>query len=187
MLKMIAIADTCFLIDWIRYRRREILFQLFNIVFVPESVLNEIKSEKTIMWICEKLIEGKLVLFTETSDIISEARSLVERSRSIPHMIGVDYPEAMCLVVGRLYGYTVLTENRGALMVPLVFNEYRNVKVWRSLEIIYEALKRNIIRVENNDFEKYFKEYCEDTYHIFPRRDLEQILRELKCMRERKN
>ena len=72
-------------------------------------------------------------------------------------------------------------------MIPLVFNDYRHVKVWRSLEIIYEALRSNIIRVEDNNFEKYFKEYSEDTYHIFPKKDLEQIVGELKCMKEKRD
>ncbi len=183
----IAVIDTCLLIDWVRYRRREILFQLFNIIFVPESVLNEIKSENTIVWISEELAKGRLALFTETSDVISEARSLIERSRIIPHMISIDYPEAVCLAAGKLYGYTVLTENKGALMAPLVFDDYGYVKVWRSLEIIYEALKRRIIEIENNNFEKYFKEYSEDTYHMFPRRDLERVIGELKCLKGKRD
>jgi hypothetical protein len=41
-----AIADTCFLIDWARYR--DILFKVFNVVFTPETVLREVKSEGTI-------------------------------------------------------------------------------------------------------------------------------------------
>ena len=46
-----AIADTCFLIDWAYWRHRDVLFKVFNVVFVPESVLREVKSEYIIEWI----------------------------------------------------------------------------------------------------------------------------------------
>jgi len=39
-----AIADTCFLIDWARYRHRDVLFKLFKTVFVLETILREVKS-----------------------------------------------------------------------------------------------------------------------------------------------
>jgi hypothetical protein len=42
-----AVADTCFLIDWSRYRKMGSIFRLFKVIFVPENVLNEIESERT--------------------------------------------------------------------------------------------------------------------------------------------
>ncbi|MCC6060950.1 MAG: hypothetical protein LM578_05425 [Desulfurococcaceae archaeon] len=41
-----AIADTCFLIDWARYRHRDVLFKLFKTVFVPETILREVNKRK---------------------------------------------------------------------------------------------------------------------------------------------
>jgi len=38
-----AIADTSFLVDWARYGKRDPIFQVFDVVYVPESVLRELK------------------------------------------------------------------------------------------------------------------------------------------------
>lgn len=115
---MFAIADTCFLIDWARYRRRDILFKLFAAVFVPEQVLDEVRSENTIAWIAEGLARDRLALYTPIRDDIEEARRLVEASRAIPHIPSLDLPEALCLVVGMRRGYVVLTENRVPYWYP---------------------------------------------------------------------
>ncbi len=172
-----AIADTCLLIDWAYWRRRDVLFKLFNTVFIPEAVLREVRSEQTIEWVATSLAEGYLALITETSDVIELATRLVERTRLIPGLRGVDMPEAICLAIGKLRGYVVLTENRGALMAVDLLEELSSVTVWRSLEIIREVIKRGLI---NEEPEKIFKEYEVDTKHRFPRTDLEVVLHELK-------
>ncbi len=172
-----AIADTCFLIDWALWKRRDVIFDLFKVVFTPELVLREVRSERTLEWITDMLTRGSLALFTETPDILDIARSLVERSRMIPGLRGVDLPEAVCLAAGKLRGYLVLTENRGALMAVDLLEELRDVKVWRALEVIAEALRRDIIKTSNPRV--IFKEYEDETHHRFPRRDLEVILDEL--------
>ena len=168
----IAIADTCFIIDWARYRNREIIFRVFDIVFIPEAVLREIKSGTTITWVARGLASGKLSLYTESEDEVEEARSLIIRSRRISHMIPVDLPEALCIVIGRRKGYTVLTENKGAIMATDIFDEYRGVIVWKALEILLTAQLEGVLSAGCNDSSKVFKEYEEDTLHIFPRRDL---------------
>jgi len=172
-----AIADTCFLIDWAYWRYRDVLFQIFQTVFIPESVLREVKSEHTIEWIATSLASGKLALFTETSDVIELATRLVEKTRSVPGLRGVDMPEAICLAIGKLRSYIVLTENRGALMAVDFLEELSGVVVWRSLELIREALKRKLLSEEP---EQVFKGYEVDTKHRFPRTELEVVLNELK-------
>lgn len=183
----IAIADTCFIIDWARYRNREIIFKVFDIVFVPESVLREIRSGTTISWVARGLASGKLSLYTESEDEIEEARALITRSRRISHMIPVDLPEALCLVIGRRRGYIVLTENKGAIMATDIIDEYRGVTVWRALEILLTAQLEGVLRIECSDSSKVFKEYEEDTLHIFPRRDLIEAVGRIEqeiCRRE---
>ncbi len=96
-----AVADTCFLIDWARYRHRDILFQVFRTVFVPEDVLNEIRSENTVTWVADALAHDKLSLYTPLADEVEEARRLVEESRLNSRMPAVDLPEALCLAIGR--------------------------------------------------------------------------------------
>jgi len=173
-----AIADTCFLIDWSLWRRRDAIFELFRTIFVPETVMREVVSADTIEWITDALIKGVLSLFTETPDILEEARVLVEKSRSIPVLRGVDLPEAICLVVGRRRGYIVLTENRGALMIADILEEYRKVKVWRALEVIANLIKKRLLRTR--DPTEIFNEYERETYHRFPRGELEVVIDELR-------
>ncbi len=167
-----AIADTCFLIDWARYRHRDLLFRLFKSVFVPESVLRKVKSEGTISWIAHWLARGGLALYTEASDEADEARRLVEEARRAPSVIPVDVPEALCLAVGRRRGYVVLTENRGALMARDVIPGYGGVVVWRALEIITELQLGGHLPVDCSDPGARYLEYEEDTRHLFPRKDL---------------
>ncbi|RLF07296.1 MAG: hypothetical protein DRJ60_02980 [Thermoprotei archaeon] len=83
---MIAIADTCFIIDWSTYRRRDEIFKIFELVLIPEQVLSEVISENTIAWISHALAMGKFHLYTPTPDILNEADSIVRASYSNPQM-----------------------------------------------------------------------------------------------------
>ncbi len=187
MLPKFAIADTCFLIDWAKYRRRDLLFKLFNVVYVTESVIREIKSEDTISWISGMLAAGKLALYTETNDEINEARELMDRTRTVPIMIHVDLPEALCLVIGRRRGYTVLTENRGAIMSTEFIDKYKDVVVWRALEILLAGQLVGHLNIDCTNPEKIFLEYEEDTLHIFPRKDYENAIKEVRKRCRKKN
>ncbi|MGB9730169.1 MAG: hypothetical protein ACP5GU_08175 [Thermoprotei archaeon] len=187
MLHRFAIADTCFLIDWAKYRRRDLLFKLFNVVYVTESVIREIKSEDTISWISGMLAAGKLALYTETNDEINEARELMDKTRAVPIMIHVDLPEALCLVIGKRRGYTVLTENRGAIMSTEFIDKYKDVVVWRALEILLAGQLSGYLNIDCADPEGIFLEYEEDTLHIFPRKDYENAIKEVRKRCRKKN
>ena len=176
----IAIIDTCFLIDWIKYRNKDILFKIFNVIYVPEEVLREIVSENTLREIVHYLSEGKLILYTPTRDVVSEAYRLMNFVNSLKWVRTIEYPEAICLAVGYLYGYIVITENRGAIQIPEIVPGYERVIVWRSLEILKEAILRRLIHVSNvQDLERVFYEYEKDTKHYFPRKELKQVIEEL--------
>ncbi|MET1100855.1 MAG: hypothetical protein ABWW69_00020 [Pyrodictiaceae archaeon] len=180
--ELFAIADTCFLIDWARYRRRDVLFQLFRTVFVPEQVLDEVRSENTIAWIAHWLARGALALYTPFFDEIEEARRLIEQSHVHPQLPAMDLPEALCLVVGRRRGYIVLTENRAALLAPRLLQGLENVRVWRALEILLEAVKRRILQPNCSNPRSVFDEYSEDTLHIFPSKALNRAVEEVSSL-----
>ncbi len=170
-----AVVDTCFLVDWARFRRRDILFEVFGAVWLPEPVLGEVKSEDTLGWIAAKLAERKLAMLPETPELRARALGLMTTVSSRLSTPLVDYPEALCLVAGKELGLTVLTENRGALAVPRLVGEYADVRVWRSLEVLAEAVGMG--RADCMAFD----EYREDAAHEFPRRDLEKVLSRLGC------
>jgi len=169
-----AIADTSFLVDWARYSNRELIFRVFDTVFIPESVLREIKLPPAVDWVAESLASDKMALFTETSELEAEARRLMAMSRERP-LKRIDFPEAVCLAVGLRYGYVVLTENGGAYFAPKILG--LNVVVWRAFEVIVEAWRRGYI---NNVVEE-LRKYERETLHLFRKKDWEYICQQTRC------
>jgi len=159
-----AIADTSFLVDWAKYSRRDVLLKLFEVVYVPESVLRELKLPPAIDWVADCLASDAFALFTETPELEEEARRLMAMSRGKP-LKRIDYPEAVCLAAGLKYGYVVLTENGGAYFAPRVLG--LSVTVWRAFEVIVEAWRRGLVE----SLAEELKRYEEETLHLFRRRD----------------
>ncbi|QXJ32325.1 DNA-binding protein [Saccharolobus shibatae] len=164
---MIAVADTSFLIDWVRYSKRDLIFQLFNLIYLPDSVFNEVRSERTLLWIAQGLENNKLAIFPELPQIREEALRLVYETRRLP-VRPVDYPEAYCVAVGKAEGYTVLTENGGAVALVNYYKEYRDVKIMRALEVLIQLHNRGLITDIRNEIEEYNKQ----TGHRFSSKDL---------------
>ncbi|MCC6034085.1 MAG: hypothetical protein LM567_01095 [Desulfurococcaceae archaeon] len=162
-----AIADTSFIIDWVRYSKSKSIFKIFDLIYIPESVLAEIKSERTLIWISESLEEGKLAIFPELPDISREALDLVAKSRRFP-VRPVDYPEAFCLVVGKRFNLIVLTENGGALALRSYDPEYHDVVVWRAIDVLYKLWRLNYV----NSFKEELELYQRETKRIYPKQDL---------------
>jgi len=161
-----AVADTSFIVDWARYSKRDVLLELFEVVYVPESVLRELKSPPAVDWVADCLASDKFALFTESPRVEEEARRLMAMSRGKP-LKRIDYPEAVCLAVGLMYRHTVLTENSGAYFAPRVLGI--DVTVWRAFEVIVEAWRRSLIE----DLVGELRRYEEETFHLFRRRDWE--------------
>ncbi|MEZ0249081.1 MAG: DNA-binding protein [Thermoproteus sp.] len=169
-----AIADTSFLVDWARYSKRDLLFGVFEVVHIPESVLKEIKLPPAIDWVAQSLAAGRMALFTETQDVENEARRLMALSRDRP-LKRIDLPEAICLAAGVKYGYTVLTENGGAYFAPRVLG--LGVTVWRAFEVLVEAWRSGLV----GDLAGELRRYEEETLHLFRRRDWEYVCRMTRC------
>jgi hypothetical protein len=162
-----AIADTSFIIDWVKYSRSKLLFKAFHVVYMPESVLAEVRSEGSLTWISEGLEEGGLAIFPELPDVSREALNLVARSRRLP-IRPVDYPEAFCLVAGRRLNLVVLTENGGAIALRDYDPEYSNVEVWEGIDVLYKLWKSKYV----NSFKDELELYQRETKRIYSRRDL---------------
>jgi hypothetical protein len=162
-----AVADASFLIDWARYSRSKLLFKLFEVVFIPESVLAELRGEKTLTWVAQGLEEGKLAVLPELPDASREALQLVSRSRRLP-VRAVDYPEAYCMVIGRDLGYTVLTENGGALAVRDYDPAFAGVEVLRALDVLYRLWRLGHLE----SFKEELKLYERETKRLYTARDL---------------
>jgi hypothetical protein len=162
-----AVADTSFLIDWIRYSKSKLIFKIFDVIYIPESVLAEIRSERSLLWIAEGLEKGGLAVFPELPDISREALNLVSKSRRLP-VRPVDYPEAFCLVVGKRLDLVVLTENGGAIALKSYDPEYSSVIVWRGIDVLHALWRAGYV----NSFKDELELYQQETKHIYSRRDL---------------
>ncbi len=134
-------------------------------MWIPEPVLNEVKSEGTLSWITNKLAEGKFALFPELGNYRDEALRLMELSTRYP-VRRLDYPEAYCIAVSSDRGYVVLSENGGAYASQFL---YARARVWRAFEVLAELLRMGLI--DKSEFYKYERE----TLHRFSRRDLERL------------
>ncbi len=141
--------------DWARYSNRNLLFRLFDVVHVPESVLREIKLPPAVDWVAESLAAGNMALFTETPDVEEEARRIMAAGRNKP-LKRVDFPEAVCLAAGVRFGYVVLTENGGAYFAPRVLD--LGVEVWRAFEVIVEAWRAGYVEDVVGELRRYERE-----------------------------
>ena len=170
-----AVADTPFIIDWVRYSKSRLIFRIFDVVYIPESVLNEIRSESTLLWIAEGLESGGLAILPEIPDLSREALNIVARSRRLP-IRPVDYPEAFCLATGKRFGFTVLTENGGAVAFRDVDPEYRDVVVRRAIDVLFALWRAGHI----HSFREELDRYQQETKRIYSRRDVAKYGEHLK-------
>ncbi|MEM1569057.1 MAG: hypothetical protein QXI84_11300 [Thermofilaceae archaeon] len=160
-----AVADTSFLIDWARYSKRVLIFELFNLIWIPEPVLNEVKSASTLEWVAQSIASGKMAYLPEFPEYREAALRLMAVSRRFP-IRGLDYPEAYCIALAESKGYIVLSENGGAYAAQYLFVK---AKVWRAFDVLYELVKRG--KLSREDVLKY----QDETYHRFSRRDLQRL------------
>ena len=164
----IAIADTCFLINWLKYKRKNDILKLFKLIMIPLPVLDELGSEGKAL-LGQWIIKGYISFIPRLEFYDSEAYRIIElaKIRSLPR---IDYPEAYCLVVASKRNYVVLTENKATRYIVSEINEYKHVRVLDSLDVL--------LSLYGNDkslLTKRMKEYMQDTGIIFSRKRLKRL------------
>jgi len=158
--------DTCFIIDWSKYRKRHLLEKIFDYVFTTEEVLNEVSSENTLEYVLNLMIKGFLVIYPFKTELSPIVRKALEISVSDPRIPSLDPPEAYALAIAYKENCICLTENKGVLRLVEYYNEFKKVKVWRSLELFKYLYSKGLIE----DFEKELENYSRDTGHVFPKK-----------------
>jgi predicted nucleic acid-binding protein len=154
-----AVADTCFLVHWLRFRDRERLFEVFDSVAVPAMVLEEMGARGRAM-LAPWLASRRAFLIPRINEYEVEALRLVEFSRS-QRLPALDPPEAYCLAVARRRGYAVLTDNKAPKYLVRALSEYASVKVLDSLDVLALIYGSTLIRA--------VRAYEEDAGLIFSR------------------
>ncbi|MCK4614898.1 MAG: type II toxin-antitoxin system VapC family toxin [Thermoplasmata archaeon] len=174
---MIGVIDACFIIDWSRYRRKEILKKVFRKLYITESVLGELKSESTISFVGDMIADEYLALF----DISSEHPDVIDlmsgyNARNIEP--NIDAPEATALVLALVSGSKYLLSENKATYSASLFERFEDIEVWGAMDVIKEAILRGVLAT--SDPKKYFDEYSIDTSHSFKRTSLERCLKEIE-------
>ena len=173
----LCVLDTCFLIDWVRYRHREALWRVFSVGILSSAVLDEVVSEHTISVLRDWLASGNVLIYPQTDELIRRAMSLIIDLRSDPRIPKLDLPEAVCIVIAKEYEATVLTENRGAIRAYQYAPErIRPASIMNALRLLIMMFREGVL---NNTPQNILHEYEEDVKHRFSRREIDRVLREI--------
>jgi len=178
---VIGVIDACFIIDWSRYRHRDLIKGLFDILYIHEEILAQLRSEISISFTSRLLAEGKLRLYPWTQS--DEDEFLLLRSEIIanPRIPSLERPDLLCLIIARRANAILLSENIGIHRVIEFHPRYRNVKVWTALETLEHLVYRGLITLSSEEeFMRFVREYEQDTNHIFRKRRIETCLKRLR-------
>ena len=177
---MIGTVDSCFLIDWSRYRKRDLLPDLFEALFMHEEILSQLRSPVPTEYVSHLLSRGILRLYPWSSreEIYIELRDQISLDPRIPSL---ERPDLLCLVIALRTGSTLLTENLGIIRVVQFHPRCSGVDVWTSLEVLEQLAYRGSLKVGSvDDFLRRVAEYEEDTGHLFSRRRLDDVVKRVR-------
>lgn len=96
-LPSVCVLDACFIIDWARWSRRNLLWRVFSFGFVPEPVLREISTPEPLRVLREWMSAGFLTVHPSSRDLEDEALRLIIEARRNPRIPRIDPPEAVCV------------------------------------------------------------------------------------------
>jgi len=172
---LIGVVDACFLIDWCRFRRRELIKEVFERLYVDEEVLAQFRSEAVLELIARWMGEGFLTLrawSTLDEEELGRLRAIVESNTRIPTL---ERPDLKSLVSARKMNAALLSENLGVLRVCQYVPSYTQVKVYTALDVLALIVKAK----GEPKLRQLIAEYEEDTKHRFSSRRVEEALREV--------
>ena len=173
----IAVLDSCFIIDWSRFRKRNLIEHLFNQVYIHEEILDQLKSETSIRFIVNLMTKGKCKLYQWSSNDEYEFELLRSEIISNSRIPELERPDILCLIMARKLGAVLLTENIGVHRVVQFHPRYRGVKVWTALEVLENLIYKSILQINSiEEFITIMHEYEEDTKHRFSEKRIKQVL-----------
>jgi hypothetical protein len=168
-LPYVCVPDACFIIDWTRWSRRDLLWRVFSLGIVPEPVTREISTPQPLRVLREWMSAGFLTVHPSSRDLEDEALRLVVEARRNPRIPRIDPPEAVCVALARRIGAVVLSENRGAIRAYEAAGEsLAPAIVWNSLRLLAHLYVTGAATSES--FEEVVAEYEQETKHAFSQR-----------------
>ena len=173
----ICVMDACFVIDWARWRRRDLLWRVFSTGFIPEPVLREVSTPTPLRALREWMVAGWLTVYPTSRELEDEAIGLILEMRRDPRIPRIDPPEAICVAIARRIGAVVLSENRGVLRAyQLARERLAPVVVWNSLRLLAHLYARGLAAASS--FLDLVREYEDEARHAFSRREVMMVARE---------
>jgi len=176
----LASLDTCFLIDWALYRRRNYIIKIFDKILISEHVLREIYSGKTLDFVTELLSKGFMTLIPLTSQEEEIARRLITIALSDPRIPELHETEVYAVAIALTYNTIIVTENKAVLWLKVYYPNEIPQPVWRSIDVLLELVKKSVIKVNNiEDALKIIEEYSIDVKHSFSHIDIRRFQEEV--------
>jgi len=183
---MIAIIDSCFIIDWSKYRKKHLIKNLFDLIYIHEENLSQLKSFEAINFTSDLFNSNILRLYPwsmrDEDEYIRLRNELTLNSR-IPSL---ERPDLLCLIIAKNTNGILLSENTGIHRVTQYHPRYMSVKVWTAIETIENMIYHGILEITNiNEFKEYVNEYENDTGHIFKSKRINEAIGRLSLWLKR--
>ena len=167
------VLDSCFVIDWVKWRKRDSIKQIFSIALMPETALKELATLEPLRAVREWISSGWLTVYPHFRELEDEALEFMLNARTDPRIPRIDMPEAICAVLAKRLGSAVLTENRGILRAYSLRGDlFGRATVLNSIRLIAFLHKNGFL---SGSFCELVEEYESDTKHSFSRREIEVV------------
>ena len=170
-----AVLDACFIIDWARYEKRELLKSLFDRAFIHRDVLNQLVSERAISLASKWLGEGFLAIYPWMDSDEDVALRLISQLSAMPEIPMLERPDVLCLVIALRTRSCLLTENKGILRAVEFHPDLSDVKVLTAIDILESLVIEGILQINSiDDYIAEVRAYEAQTGHIFSRKRLDE-------------
>jgi hypothetical protein len=148
----LAVADTCFLINWLSFRRWEDIFRLFNRILLPSIMVPELRSQRVRSRVEELAYSGRLVVLPRVDYVDREALRIFNLVNSTPGLPRIDEPEAYGLAYAALHGIPFLTDNASPRIAARSLSPLRDVTVYDSLDLLVLLYRESGLRAAVEEF-----------------------------------
>jgi hypothetical protein len=163
----LAVADTCFLINWLSFRRWEDLFRLFYRILLPSIMVPELRSQNVRSRIEELAYRGRLAILPRIDYVDREALRIFNLVNSTPGLPRIDEPEAYGLAYAALHGIPFLTDNASPKVAAGSLSSLMGVRVYDSLDLL-------VLLYRGSELREAVREFMSDTSIVFSRERLKE-------------
>jgi len=163
----LAIVDTCFLINWAKFRQKNDIFNIFSKLIIPSIIYTEVRSGSARSFIARLMAEKRILLAPRISQVDILALKIYDLINSHPSLPSIDPPEAYALALAKYLEKPLLTDNASPRLAVEVINEVKGVRVYDSLMLLAKLYKGNLFR-------RKVKEFIEDTHIFFSEKRLRE-------------